>query len=131
MSKTRRKYKVRRSNVMKKSYLNPNAFSREVKLDIYLRDRGKCLFCGEDNPDVLTCSHHIPKRSGGLGVVQNGYITCGDGSKNNCHHKLDFTEARIWMRPIGENHLRSHYPGWHYDKYIQRSVESKKRKGLI
>ena len=79
---------------------------KKVKLIVYKRQEGKCLFC----PSYITwnqcCCHVVSRAYSGLGIEQNIIGAC-----NRCHMLMDSTERKT-MIPIAKDYLRSKYENW-------------------
>lgn len=87
----------------------------EVKRRVWVRDEGRCVWCGSKyaNPEA----HYIPRSKSGLGIEENILTLCRE-----CHHSFDFggAEIRNGMRAYFERYLRSIYPDWSEDKLVYR-----------
>lgn len=82
----------------------------EVKLVVYARDEGCCIFCGrQGNPEA----HIIPRSHGGLGVEENIVTVC-----RQCHNRLDNSTDRHYMLEYAQNYLKGLYKDWNRDNLI-------------
>lgn len=79
--------------------------TKDVKVDVFLRDEGKCVFCG--SVYGIPNAHFIPRSHCGMGVAQNILTLCP-----TCHHRYDNTEDRQMMKEVFREYLRSKYPDW-------------------
>lgn len=73
-------------------------FDNQTRINIYIRDNGKCRQCGSLGEEV----HHIRfKSQQGRGVYTNGLTVC-----SSCHRKIHNNHdlAKYWM-------------GWAIDQY--------------
>jgi len=87
--------------------------SPAVKKRVWERDRGRCVYCG-NNYNVMPNAHYIPRSKGGLGIEQNIVTLCTELTENKCHRKFDFGTAEEQQR-IGDKvreYLMEHYPDW-------------------
>ena len=78
---------------------------KEVKVDVYKRDRNSCILCGHHAEEEDACAHFIPKSRGGLGIVENVVTLCFD-----CHHIYDQGLNRKKNEVYIRNYLNKHYP---------------------
>ena len=84
-----------------------------VRIKVYDRDNGNCIFCGRPG---LPNAHVINRSQGGLGIEQNIITACID-----CHNAMDNgrdTERSKWMRQYAVNYLTRHYPHWNREDCI-------------
>jgi len=98
--------------------------SAKVKQEVWERDRGRCVVCGNQY-NVMPNAHIVPRSAGGLGVATNIVTLCTNFTKNQCHRKYDFgtkEEKEIICKKI-EKYMKKHYgDGWcredqYYKKY--------------
>lgn len=84
---------------------------KRVKLKVWERDKGKCIFC----PNTVTWnqanSHFIKRSHLGLGIEENIFCACTE-----CHNKFDDSLDREKMLIIAENYLKSKYKNWDKDR---------------
>ena len=87
------------------------AIPREVAEKVFLRDRGRCIFC-HDDASVTPRAHVVSRADGGLGIEQNIVTACTDFAPNKCHSKLDHgtREERKAMYDYARSYLRGFYP---------------------
>lgn len=84
----------------------------EVKLTVYERDFGRCIFCGAaGSPNA----HYISRAHGGLGVEQNIVTACVE-----CHQKMDNGKDSKRYRERAKRYLASLYADWDESKLIYR-----------
>ena len=95
-------YKSRRSKAC--------AISPKVKIKVFERDDGRCIFCHAPGEPV---AHVIARSHGGLGIEQNIVTAC-----MACHDRMDNSSDRATMQEYAMRYLRSIYPGWSKDKVI-------------
>ena len=99
-------------------------FSRETRIQILQRDRGKCLFCrlekyGESDtkwmdPDIM---HYINRSAGGLGIEENGVTGC------RYHHSLLDNGNKGYRKEMladMKKYLQGIYPNWNEDMLYYR-----------
>lgn len=66
------------------------AIPKAVKVRVYERDGGLCIFCGRPG---LPEAHVISRAHGGLGIEQNIVTAC-----RVCHDRMDnSTERRVYV----------------------------------
>lgn len=85
---------------------------RKVKLRVYERDEGLCIFCSRPG---LPEAHYIPRSHGGLGIEENIVTAC-----RRCHGLLDNSTERPVMLAHAREYLKSIYPDWDEEKLIYR-----------
>jgi 5-methylcytosine-specific restriction endonuclease McrA len=85
---------------------------RKVKIAVYERDNGCCIWCGKQGQPN---AHYIARSQGGLGIEENILTLCWD-----CHRKYDQTTARAKMRDFFKGYLKSIYPEWDENKLIYK-----------
>lgn len=96
------------------------AISKKTKQEVYKRDNGCCIFCGDPG---LPEAHVVPRSQGGLGIPQNIVTAC-----RPCHDLLDNSTQRKKMLPVAEQYLRSRYQGWNKESLIyKKGMETKCR----
>lgn len=83
--------------------------TRDTKLSVFLRDNGRCVYCGSNQG--IPNAHFIPRSHGGLGTEQNILTLCP-----NCHHRFDNTEHRKEMAEFFRSYLEQQYPDWDQEK---------------
>jgi 5-methylcytosine-specific restriction endonuclease McrA len=108
---------------------------RTVKLTVWARDNGQCIYCKGRRPEYLEPivngkrkmasafytpspnAHFIPRSKGGLGVEENIVTLC-----QLCHHDFDNGKDAERKKDIGkfiENYLKNYYgPEWNVEKLI-------------
>lgn len=57
---------------------------KEVKIAVWKRDNGRCVFCGKAVGVECANAHFIPRSAGGLGIEENIFTAC-----LCCHHEQD------------------------------------------
>lgn len=90
------------------------AISSTVKMLVYNRDKGRCVYCHRPgNPEA----HFVSRIKGGLGVPENILTLC-----RPCHDRFDngTREAREGMREYFRDYLMSKYPEWDESKLYYR-----------
>ena len=66
------------------------AITKAVKIKVYERDNGLCIFCGRPG---LPEAHVISRAHGGLGIEQNIVTAC-----RVCHDRMDnSTERKVYV----------------------------------
>ena len=84
--------------------------TKKVKLAVWQRDNGRCIFCGKLVSWNYANSHFIKRSHGGLGIEQNIMTNC-----QKCHDLFDNTPYRDKMGKYAEEYLSSHYSNWNKD----------------
>ena len=95
--------------------------SREVKEKVWIRDRGKCVVCGNDyNADPN--AHFIPRSKLGLGIEQNIVTLCNNFTEKKCHFRFDngTREEREEIRNKIRDYLMKKYPDWNEEDLYYR-----------
>lgn len=115
-----RGYKKVSKNTLKKSsstnkVSKATSISKEVKMKVWERDAGVCIFCGVPITWNLANSHFIKRSHLGLGIEENIFCACLE-----CHHKFDDTTCRKFMLPIARSHLKSKYEYWNEDMLVYK-----------
>lgn len=92
--------------------------SQKVKRQVWERDDGCCVICG-NNYNVMPNAHYIPRSKGGLGIEENIFTACTRLTENDCHYNFD--EYGIGQEKVKE-YLQSIYPNWSEEnlKYKKR-----------
>lgn len=95
--------------------------TRQVKLEVWARDKGRCVVCG-NTYNVMPNAHYIPRSKGGLGIPENIVTLCTELTPNKCHRRFDFgtKEEREKIGNIIKVYLKSHYENWDEDKLKYR-----------
>lgn len=83
------------------------SISREVKLAVWHRDNGRCVFYGKVVGIECANAHFIPRSAGGLGVEKNVFtacLECHNEQDNGFNSKLYDKDVEMYLRGIyGEN----------------------------
>ncbi len=85
---------------------------QSVKIIVYARDEGMCIFCGRSG---LPNAHYVARSQGGLGIEENIITACPV-----CHQRLDNSTDRKRMKLIAAEYLREKYPGWDERNLVYR-----------
>lgn len=62
--------------------------TQQVKLEVWERDKGRCVYCG-NTYNVMPNAHIVPRSKGGMGIVTNVVTLCTNLTENRCHHYYD------------------------------------------
>lgn len=86
----------------------------DVKRKVYMRDRGKCIVCGQPG---IPNAHYIRRSQGGLGIEENIVTLCPE-----CHHDFDNGFKREQIGAWISEYLDKWYPDFpdekrKYNKY--------------
>lgn len=74
----------------------------KVKQEVYIRDCGKCIFCGRPGyPEA----HYISRARGGLGIPENIITVCRE-----CHRRMDASTERPQYLERAKAYLDILYP---------------------
>lgn len=74
---------------------------RKVKLIVYDRDEGLCIFCGRPGAPV---AHVISRAHGGLGIPENIVTAC-----TQCHERMDNSPDRQMYVERARQYLERFY----------------------
>lgn len=98
---------------MKHKQTKATSIPAYVKVEVFSRDRGRCVYCG--SPYGQPNAHFIPRSKGGLGIPENILTLCLE-----CHHRFDFgrRQEREGMKKFFAEYLQSKYPDWDETKLI-------------
>ncbi len=80
----------------------------EVKEKVFMRDRGKCVVCGEPGTPN---AHYIRRSQGGLGIEENIVTLCP-----KCHHDFDNGFKREQIGAWISEYLDKWYPDFPDEK---------------
>ena len=61
----------------------------QVKQEVWLRDNGQCVVCG-NTVNVMPNAHVVPRSQGGMGIATNVVTLCTNFTDNKCHYRYDF-----------------------------------------
>ena len=87
--------------------------SREVKLRVYERDKGRCIICGSPG---LPEAHYIRRSQGGLGIEQNIVTLCRE-----CHREFDEGKRHREYKEKIQDYLFRFYPDFNdYDRLYHK-----------
>lgn len=92
---------------------------KRVKDEVWDRDRGRCVVCG-NSYNVMPNAHYISRAKGGLGIEENVVTLCTGLTENRCHDRYD-NGTREEHEEIGRRireYLMSKYPDWDESKLI-------------
>ncbi len=94
---------------------------QKVKLQVFLRDNGRCVVCG-NGYNVMPNCHYIPRSKGGLGIVENIVTACTNLTKNKCHYKFDngTLEEKEEISFKIESYLKSKHSNWDKEKLVYK-----------
>lgn len=87
----------------------------EVKQKVFLRDNGRCIFCGYAG---FANAHFVARSQGGLGIEENIITAC-----TPCHMAMDNSDKRSVYKERAENYLRSIYPDWNEERLVYQKWE--------
>ena len=106
-----KKTTIKKSNMAKACEISP-----ATKINVWERDKHKCIFCGKNVQVSCACCHFVPRSHGGLGIEQNIFTACPD-----CHREQDNGLNSKVYDAFAEKYLKSIYKGcWTKDKLIFR-----------
>lgn len=81
----------------------------KVKKAVWIRDRGRCIFCGSHY--AMPNAHFISRAKGGLGIEENVMTLCF-----RCHRRYDQTVEREALKEYFTAYLKSQYIDWDESK---------------
>lgn len=87
--------------------------SRKVKDSVWLRDDGRCVYCGSAN--AFPNAHYIPRSQSGLGIEKNVLTLC-----EPCHRAYDQSPKRSEMSKFFKEYLKSVYTRWDEAELVYR-----------
>lgn len=98
---------------MKHKETRATAISPSVKLNVYQRDRGRCIICGAPG---LPEAHFIRRSQGGLGIEQNIVTLC-----RGCHREFDEGKKHAEYKEKIRDYLEAFYPNFSdYDRIYHK-----------
>lgn len=83
----------------------------KVKKEVFLRDEGKCVICGNDY-NVMPNSHFIKRSQGGLGIKENVFTACTNFTNNKCHERWEHHKCSEQEKDKVIAHFKALYPDW-------------------
>ena len=94
--------------------------SKETKMKVWERQKGKSIFSGISITPEMCCCHYIPRSQGGLGKEWN-IFGCYQGYGINEHrlfdeHKPIANLTAKQYHTVLKNHFKLNYKGWTEDK---------------
>lgn len=103
--------------------------SQKVKMQVFLRDNGRCVICG-NSYNVMPNAHYIPRSKGGLGIVENIVTLCTDLTDHKCHSRFDrgTKDEREELGNKIKSYLKSKHPNWDEKNLIYKKGETYGRK---
>lgn len=95
--------------------------SAKVKQEVWKRDGGRCVVCGNAYNTMPNC-HYISRANGGLGIPENIVTACTELTENKCHRVYDFgtKEERERIGEKIESYLKSQYPDWNKESLLYK-----------
>lgn len=83
---------------------------KAVKDAVFVRDEGRCVWCGRQGAYVFPEAHYISRKKGGLGIEENILTLC----RYTCHKQYDHgdRDTREKMRYRFREYLKAKYPEW-------------------
>jgi 5-methylcytosine-specific restriction endonuclease McrA len=77
-----------RSKKLKSKRAKATDITKQVKLEVWERDKGRCVVCGNFY-NVMPNAHVVPRSKGGMGIPTNIVTLCTNFTENRCHHYYD------------------------------------------
>lgn len=77
-----------RTRKLKSKRAKATDITQQVKLEVWERDRGCCVVCG-NTYNVMPNAHIVPRSKGGMGILTNVVTLCTNLTPNKCHHYYD------------------------------------------
>lgn len=98
---------------MKHKETKATAISRETKIEVFERDRGRCIICGAPG---LPEAHYIRRSQGGLGIPENIVTLC-----RTCHYEFDEGKRHNEYKEKIQAYLNRFYPDFSdYDRIYHK-----------
>ena len=88
---------------------------KKVKLKVWKRDSGICIFCKKPVSWNYANSHFIKRSQLGRGIEQNIMTNC-----DRCHALFEESIYREKMKAFAKEHLKSKYDDWNEDMLIYK-----------
>lgn len=87
---------------MVKQYKSRTNFNSSLMDEVWERDGGKCIYCGEPAQQI---DHVVPRSKGGKGIRANAVCACLKcNSKKKGNLQIDFiTRGLFYLATVGEN----------------------------
>lgn len=99
---------------MKSKRAKATDISQKVKQEVWERDGGHCVVCG-NSYNVMPNAHIVPRSQGGLGIPTNIVTLCTNFTEHKCHYYYDFGDKET-IEAIDEKivkYMKSKYgDGW-------------------
>lgn len=89
------------------------AIPKAVKEAVFVRDGGRCIFCGSARGEPV--AHVVRRSQGGLGVETNIITLC-----HECHRALDEGARRAELEECVVGYMKRKYPGWKREDQIYK-----------
>ena len=86
---------------------------KAVNTAVYVRDRGRCVVCGEQVGIEYANSHVVRRSRGGMGIIQNIVTHC-----TKCHMAYDGGDKMA--NKITMDYINSKYDGWKPDRVVYK-----------
>lgn len=77
-----------RTKRLKSKRAKATDITRQVKLEVWERDKGRCVVCG-NTYNVMPNAHVVPRSKGGMGIPTNVVTLCTNLTENKCHYYYD------------------------------------------
>ena len=88
---------------------------KKVKLKVWKRDGGICIFCQKPVPWTCANSHYIKRSHLGMGIEEDIMTNCPD-----CHKLYEESEQRPLMKEYAKKHFMNKYDNWNEDMLVYR-----------
>lgn len=101
---------------MKSARTKATEIPLKVKLNVFERDFGRCIFCGRPGAPN---AHYIARSHGGLGIEENIITACA-----RCHQEMDNGKQSLRYKDVARRYLERHYANWSEEKLIYRKGQT-------
>lgn len=88
---------------------------KKTKMEVWQRDKGKCIFCDCKVEWNFANAHYIPRSHGGLGIEENIFTACA-----KCHNEQDNGLNSKEYTEKAKYYLKSKYKNWNEQNLIYK-----------
>lgn len=91
------------------------SISKKVKMEVWERDKHKCIFCQKEVSWNYANSHYIKRSHLGMGIPENIMTNC-----ERCHKLFEESIYRGKMKIFARNYFISLYDYWNEDMLVYK-----------
>lgn len=95
---------------MKHKRTKATVITKQTRIEVSLRDNGRCIICHKVVPVECSNAHFIKRSQGGMGIKENIVTLCPE-----CHYQEDFGKNSKSYEDKIESYLKGYY-GAEWDK---------------